>query len=124
MKSKPLELVWLEQPEEHNYAAAISYLSLFTLPKKARKIVSKLRKAPIEEFRAKDIFRASTLSLLGISNSHVKHDQKKIRSGSMLSPILLLRDEVNCKVVVCDGYHRLCAIYSFREDANIRCKIV
>ena len=27
------------------------------------------------------------------------------------------------KVVVADGYHRLCAVYSFDEDALIRCKI-
>ena len=49
---------------------------------------------------------------------------KKIRKGKPLSPLLLVRDEVNGKVVIADGYHRLCAIYEFDEDALIQCKIV
>ena len=28
------------------------------------------------------------------------------------------------KVVIADGYHRLCAVYSYDEDAVIPCKIV
>jgi disulfide oxidoreductase YuzD len=74
-------------------------------------------------FKAKDIFRASGLSLLGISNSHVKKDRQKIQSAEDLSPLLLIRDSVNGKVVLADGYHRLCAVYSYDEDAVIPCKI-
>ena len=50
--------------------------------------------------------------------------QKKIESGIALSPLLLIRDAVHGKDVIADGYHRLCAIYSFDEDAVICCKIV
>jgi len=77
----------------------------------------------MSEFKAKDIFRASGLSLLGISNSHVKADQKKIKSGRGVSPLLLISDRANGKVVIADGYHRLCAVYAFDEDAVIPCKI-
>jgi hypothetical protein len=28
------------------------------------------------------------------------------------------------KIVIADGYHRPCAVYSFDEDADIPCKIV
>ena len=38
--------------------------------------------------------------------------------------MLLLRDPQNGKVVIADGYHRLCAIYEFTEDALILCKII
>jgi hypothetical protein len=93
-------------------------------PERVSEIVSKLRKAPIVQFKAKDVFRASQLSLLGVSNFHVEKDRKKILAGKALSPLLLLRDEQNGKVVIADGYHRLCAIYNFIEDALIRCKIV
>jgi hypothetical protein len=72
-------------------------------------------------FKAKDIFRASGLSLLGVSNSHVKKDRKKIRAGKKLSPLLLVRSQA--KVIIADGYHRLCSVYSFDEDADIPCKI-
>lgn len=41
-----------------------------------------------------------------------------------LSPLLLLRDQQNGKVVIADGYHRLCAIYALNEDALIPCKII
>ena len=76
------------------------------------------------EFKAKDIFRASGLSLLGVSNLHVERDRKKIREGTKLSPMLLVRDRRNRKVIVADGYHRLCAVYGFDEDAMVPCKIV
>lgn len=75
-------------------------------------------------FMAKDIFRASALSLLGISNQRVKSDRQKVASGKSMSPLLLVRDSSNGKVIVADGYHRLCAIYSFDESALIPCKIV
>jgi hypothetical protein len=115
---------WLDEPEEHNYPAAKSYLSLFFDPPVADALVDKLKLAPISEFKAKDVFRASGLSLLGISNAHVERDQKKIETGKELSPILLIRDSVLRKVIVADGYHRMCAIYTYDEDALIRCKIV
>jgi len=83
-----------------------------------------LRAAPMSAFKAKDIFRASQLSLLGISNSHVERDRKKIKKGVPLSPLLLVRDAAHRGVVIADGYHRLCAIYEFAEDCWIRCKIV
>ena len=78
----------------------------------------------MSEFKAKDIFRASGLSLLGISNARIENDKKKIESGHELSPLLLVRDAANGKVVVADGYHRLCAVYSYNEEAIIPCKIV
>ena len=80
--------------------------------------------ADLVRFKAKDIFRASGLSLLGISNSHVEKDRAQIDKGEALSPLLLVRDEKNRKVVVADGYHRLCAVYQVDEDAWIPCKIV
>lgn len=118
------EIHWLEDVEEHDYPAALSYLSLIYADELAEDWVRQLRNAPIRQFRAKDIFRASGLSLLGVSNSHVEKDRRKIREGRELSPLLLVRDAANGRVVVADGYHRLCAIYELQEDAWIRCKIV
>ena len=118
------EIRWLSEPEEHSYPAAESYLSLVHDGPAATKLVGKLRRAPVSTFKAKDIFRASGLSLLGVSNAHVTKDQRKIREGKRLSPLLLVRDEAHGKVVIADGYHRMCAVYSFDEDADIPCKIV
>jgi hypothetical protein len=121
--SKKVSIKWLGKPEEHDFPAALSYLSLIYDATTAAGLVNKLKKAAVAEFKAKDIFRASALPLLGVINSHVKKDQQKIMSGSEVSPLLLIRDPANGKVVIADGYHRLCAVYSFDEDAVIPCKI-
>jgi hypothetical protein len=118
------EIKWLADVEEHDYPAAESYLRIIYSEDRVSEIMRKFRSATIVQFKAKDIFRASQLSLLGVSNSHVEKDKKKILEGKHLSPLLLLRDQQNGKVVVADGYHRLCAIYSFNEDVLIQCKIV
>jgi hypothetical protein len=118
------EITWLDEPEEHNYPAAMSYLSLLYGEQIAAQFVELLRNAPMSQFKAKDIFRASGLSLLGVSNSHVEKDQKKIKKGRAMSPLLFVRDTRNGKVIVADGYHRLCAVYSYHEDLIIPCKIV
>lgn len=118
------EIKWLDVPEEHDYPAAESYLKLMRDPQAAAGIVQKLKHAPMAGFKAKDIFRASGLSLLGVSNSHVEKDRRKILAGQALSPLLLVRDEVNGTTVIADGYHRMCAVYGLDEDAVIPCKIV
>jgi len=123
-KSKANAISWLPEAEAHDYPAAESYLRLIYSDDKVSKMVTKLRKAAIVHFKAKDIFRASQLSLLGVSNSHVETDRKKISQGISLSPLLLVRDKINGKVVIADGYHRLCAVYTFDEDALIPCKII
>jgi hypothetical protein len=115
---------WLPDVADHDYTAAASYLSLIYDDKHVAAIVGRLRAAAITEFKAKDIFRASRLSLLGVSDSHVEKERKKLRDGTGLSPILLMRDEPNSGVVIADGYHRLCAIYGVDEDALVSCKII
>jgi hypothetical protein len=121
--SKKYKVKWAGKPGKNDYLAALSYLSLLHKEAEAATLVKKLKRAPLSEFQAKDIFRASGLSLLGISNARVKKDQRKIRSGGKLSPILLIRNTASGKVVVADGYHRLCAVYSFDQDLEIPCKI-
>jgi hypothetical protein len=122
--SKTPRIQWLAKPEDHDYTAAASYLSLTYVPSVVAKYVTRLKSARVTEFKAKDIFRASGLSLLGVSNSHVERDRQKIRTGRKLSPLLLLRDPPRGRVIIADGYHRLCAVYSCDEDAVIPCKIV
>ena len=123
MSKKP-ETRWLPRPEAHNYPAAHSYLSLFNDEPTVRELVRQLRRARISRFKSRDIFRASRLSLLGVSNSHLQKDRRKIKQGKPLSPLLLVRDKVHQQVIIADGYHRLCAVYTFDQDAEIPCKIV
>ncbi len=124
MKKSDVKVKWLKESEEHDYPAALSYLSLLYPPKVAGEHVAKLKHARISQFKAKDIFRASHLPLLKLSNYHVKQDQKKIESRERLSPLLLVRDSGHSTLIIADGYHRLCAVYAYDEDAVIPCKIV
>jgi hypothetical protein len=119
-----IKVPWLAAPEDHDYPAAFSYLNLIYDDATAKILVGKLKSAQMVQFKAKDIFRASGLSLLGTSNSHVVKNQKKIRRGEKLSPLLLVRDTAIGKLVIADGYHRMCAVYTFDEDALVPCKIV
>jgi hypothetical protein len=121
---KKTKIRWHDKPQKRDYPAAQSYLSLTREPRAAKALVSKLRAAPVTEFAAKDIFRASELPLLGAGDSHVERYRGEIQSGEPLSPILLCRDAVLGKVIIADGYHRLCAVYSFEEDAVVPCKII
>jgi hypothetical protein len=121
---KKVSITWLSKPENQDYAAAMSYLSLLYEKKTTTTFVDQLRNAVIAEFKAKDVFRASGLPLLGLNNSHVLKDKKKILSKAKLSPILLVRDSQNGKVLIADGYHRMCAVYYYDEDAVIPCQIV
>ena len=106
------------------YAAAKSYLSLLFDEQTASNYTEALKQAPAVEFQAKDIFRASESPLLGLNNSHVKKDQKRIVAGKKLSPLLLVRGGSRGKLLIADGYHRLCAVYAFDENASIPCKLV
>jgi hypothetical protein len=119
-----MEIKWLDEPEDHNYPAAQSFLSLIFDQNTAEEYVLRLKKAPLVEFKAKDILRASGLSPLGLSNVHIVKDRKKIDMGRALSPLLLVRDKVNVKVIIADGYHRMCSVYMINEDAVIPCKII
>ena len=122
--STKTQIEWLSSPEEHDYPAAASYLNLLFDSQTAKNLVKKLKQAPVLSFKAKDIFRASGLSLLGVSNSHVEKDRKKIKAKVRMSPILLVREPNHRRVIIADGYHRLCAVYTFSEDILIPCKIV
>jgi hypothetical protein len=123
-KAELKKIRWLADVAELDYAAAGSYLGIIYSADRVSAIMAKFRRAAIGQFKAKDIFRASQLSLLGVSSLHVEKDRKRIAQGKGLSPLLMVRDKRNGKVVIADGYHRLCAIYSVNEDASIQCKIV
>ncbi|HME44375.1 MAG TPA: hypothetical protein VKF36_14885 [Syntrophorhabdales bacterium] len=124
MAKRDVKIKWLKKSEEHDYPAALSYLSLLYPQKVSKEYVAKLKRAQVSQFKSKDIFRASRLPLLGLDNYHVKKDKKKIESHERLSPLLLVREPGGSTVIIADGYHRLCAVYGYDEDAVIPCKIV
>ena len=94
-----MKVKWLDKPLKHDYSAAASYLSLMMDLPAAKNVTKKLKKGKMMEFAAKDISRASGLSLLGISDSHVEKDRAQIARNEKLSPVLLYRDKANLSAV-------------------------
>ncbi|HZP12301.1 MAG TPA: hypothetical protein VFB36_07755 [Nevskiaceae bacterium] len=121
---KKTAIAWRAEPKKEEYPSAYRFLSLIQRPKHAKRTIDRLRRAAVSEHKAIDVLRASREPLLDVTNSHVKEDHNKIVAGEKLSPPMLVRDPRNSRVIIVDGYHRICAVCSFDEDAGIPCKIV
>jgi hypothetical protein len=124
--AKAPTLRWAGAPAEHDYPAAASYLRLLIEPAVAAATAELMRQAPTVEHPVKDILRASGLPLLPAKDPEVAKDLKKVRKGIALSPILLLRGDLNSPraLQIADGYHRVCASYHLNENTEIPCRLV
>ena len=120
------EVLWGDEPDEHDYPAAADYLALLATATQISEIVAALKQAPVVHKKAKDLLRASQLALLPEDNPHVQRDLKKIKNGTPLSPILAVRGDLNTGVAmqIADGYHRVCASYYTDENTDIPVRIV
>jgi hypothetical protein len=119
------QLLWKKEPEDQDFAGALAFLSLIYPVTKAHKLVGALRKAKTAEHVAKDLLRASGLPLLARDEPHVDADLEKIRKGKALPPVLLIRGDAanGIPLTVADGYHRVCAICYFDENAPVACRV-
>ena len=126
MATKTLHEHWKLEPDEHDYPAALLYLSLVMPTASCEDVVSRLRGAEIQHFKAKDLMRASRLKLLSKGNFHVAADLRKVKQGQPLSPVLLVRGQhaQGVALTIADGYHRICASYTIDENAEIPCRLV
>ena len=119
------DIVWKERPDEHDYPAAASYLSLVATSALVDTTLAALQAAPLSHFKAKDILRASGLTLLPADDQHVAKDIGKVTAGRRLSPVLLVRGALTrgFPLQIADGYHRVCASYHLGENTDIPCRI-
>lgn len=117
---------WTDAPDEHDYPAAEDYLSLSLSPKIAHDLAERLQTAMLEHRKAKDLLRASALTVLDPDNVHVAKDLVKVKKGTPLSPVLLVRGDLAAALppTIADGYHRICASHYLDEDADIPCRLV
>ncbi|WP_291313332.1 hypothetical protein [Corynebacterium sp. UBA2622] len=124
--TKPAAVRWKDAPEEHDYPAAASYLSLVAPAQLVDSTVAALREAPITLHKAKDVLRAAQLPLLPADNEHVARDLDKIAKGRDLSPVLIVRGDLarGLPAQIADGYHRVCASYHTDENVDVPARIV
>jgi len=110
-------LRWKKDVEQHDYAAASSYLSIRFGESRAGKLAAELRKLPVITRRANDILRAIGRDPLPLSDPGVLRDLKKVLAGQKLSPILVTTADV------ADGYHRLSLAYALDPYALVPLKL-
>ena len=124
-KTKKLEVLWAQEPAEHDYPAAKSYLRLIAPADLIEKCVDLLSKAPTEHQHAKDILRSAGLPLLPVDDAEVARDLKDVAKGVALSPILLVGGDISTgrPLQIADGYHRVCASYWLDENTDIPCRL-
>jgi hypothetical protein len=113
---------WKDDPDEHDYPAAKSYLSLLVDPDEAEHLIKNMKAQDgVHHFAAKDILRASGLACLPSDDPEVAVDLAKVQAGTLLSPALLVR---GTPVWIADGYHRVCVSYHIDPKTMVPCKIV
>jgi hypothetical protein len=110
-------LQWKRDVDQHDYAAASSYLSIRFGEDRSRQVAEELRKLPVITRRANDILRAVRREPLPLSDPGVLKDLKKVLAGEHLSPILVAEEDV------ADGYHRLSLAYALDPYADVPLKL-
>ena len=117
--AKALSIKWLEDPEDKDYLAAHSFLSMVLAPHALEATIAALRTAPLGRWAAKDLLRAAGLPPLRPKQSaEVAEKLSKIKRGIPISPVLLVGG-IRDHLVIGDGYHRASAAYRVDEDALV-----
>ena len=124
--SKRQRLNWRRRPVATDLAAASRFLALINTPSQTKHLIGALRRSEAAHHAAKDLLRASGLPLLASDEPQVATDLRRIRKGKPLSPVLLIAGDMTAGVAltVADGYHRICAVCYFDEDAPVSCRVV
>jgi hypothetical protein len=117
--------LWKSKPDVKDFEAAQSYLSLIYPAAQTKRLVRALRSAKTVQHTAKDLLRASALPLLPRDESHVEDDLQRINKRKPLSPVLLIQGDMSRAVplIIADGYHRVCAVCYYDEDAPVACRL-
>ncbi len=118
MSSNP-SVRWLDEPEEKDFAAAASFLSLLVAPPALASVIADLRRAPAGHWLAKDILRAAGLPPWKPKQSaEVTEQLEKINAKKPISPILLVGG-LREFLVIGDGYHRVSAAFRVDEETLV-----
>lgn len=117
--------LWKKAPDRKDFDAALEYLSLLYSDAQAARLQRDLIRAMTVTRDAKDLLRASGLPLLSREEPHVDADLRRIQKGKPLAPVLLVRGDMTryLPLIVADGYHRICAICYFDENAPVPCRL-
>ena len=122
-KQQSPSITWLDDANPADYDAAGHYLALVDIQKNIDKFVADLKAGAIVEYKATDLLRAAHLAVPKADDRPTRDQIKKIKHGEAVSPVLLVRAPALKKVIVADGFHRICAAYRIDPDVVLHCKL-
>ena len=122
-KQQTPSITWQDDANPDDYEAAGHYLALVDIQKNIDKTLADLRAGAIVEYKATDLLRAAQLIVPKADDRPTREQIKKIKHGEPVSPVLLVRVPSLRKVIVADGFHRICAAYRIDPDVVLHCKL-
>ena len=122
-KQQTPSITWQDDANPDDYEAAGHYLALVDNQKNIDKTLADLKAGTIVEYKATDLLRAAQLIVPKADDRPTREQIKKIKHGEPVSPVLLVRVPALRKVIVADGFHRICAAYRIDPDVMLHCKL-
>jgi hypothetical protein len=122
-KQQTPSITWQDDAPPSDYEAAGHYLTLVDVQKNIDKALGDLKAGTIVEYKATDLLRAAQLVVPKADDRPTREQIKKIKRGEPVSPVLLVRVPALKKVIVADGFHRICAAYRIDPDVVLHCKL-
>jgi len=122
-KEQTPSITWQDDAPPSDYEAAGHYLSLVDVQKNIDKALADLKAGAIVEYKATDLLRAAQLAVPKADDRPTREQIKKIKRGEPVSPVLLVRVPALKKVIIADGFHRICAAYRIDPDVVLHCKL-
>ena len=122
-KQQTPSITWQDDANPDDYEAAGHYLALVDNQKNIDKTLADLKAGTIVEYKATDLLRAAQLIVPKADDRPTREQIKKIKHGEPVSPVLLVRVPALKKVIVADGFHRICAAYRIDPDVMLHCKL-
>jgi hypothetical protein len=119
--TESLGLRWLGDVADHDFDAALAYLSLKLDANQAVAVVGRLRRAQVTRRRANDILRACALQPLPLDDPGVRRDLLNAVSGKRLSPVLVVSSGKGGDIA--DGYHRVSLAYHLNPFGAVPLRI-
>lgn len=114
---------WIKRPGKKDFPAAEAYLTLTLGQDRARRLIKRLRAAKLRKLPARDILRASRTPMSEVRAFDWVRQNKDIKKGRPFAPLLLVCDRRSGKLIVADGFHRLCAAFARDQDAKVRFRL-
>jgi hypothetical protein len=113
---------WLADVADHDYEAALNYLSLLLDERRAKIAVNALKyEDGIVWRRANDILRAAGRPALSLDDPGVRRDLGKLLDGEKLSPVLVVSFSNGGDIA--DGYHRVSLSAGIDPFSEVPCRL-